>query len=154
MWRALANADRRRIVDHLHAGPDTTGDIVAALGASRHVVMQHLTVLRRAGVVRTVPDGRHRINHLEVDALTLVAHWAPVAEASGQPAVPRPRRAKAPVEEPVDKPKTKAKKPKAKKAKRDKKDDAGAVDATPAPKSRSLLDRRVPNRERERRRTP
>ena len=64
IWKALANVDRRRILDTLHDGPATTGEVIDAVGTSRHVVLQHLTVLRAAGLVHTVADGRRRINQL------------------------------------------------------------------------------------------
>lgn len=64
MWRALANVARRAMLDLLREGPKTTGELVAALGLDRHVVMQHLAVLREAELVHTEKHGRQRINHL------------------------------------------------------------------------------------------
>jgi DNA-binding transcriptional ArsR family regulator len=64
VWRALAHPHRRRILDVLRGAPRSTGEIVDVLGASRHVVMQHLRVLRDADLVITEAAGRRRINHL------------------------------------------------------------------------------------------
>jgi DNA-binding transcriptional ArsR family regulator len=67
VWRALAHPLRRRVLDVLRDGPRTTGELVAALGPqvhSRHVVVQHLAVLREADLVRVEPRGRRRVNHL------------------------------------------------------------------------------------------
>jgi DNA-binding transcriptional ArsR family regulator len=65
VWRALAHPLRRRILDVLRDGPRTTGQVVDALGqAGRHVVVQHLAVLREADLVRVEPRGRQRVNHL------------------------------------------------------------------------------------------
>ncbi len=64
VWRALAHPLRRRILDVLRLRPHTTGGIVEATGEDRHVVMQHLRVLRDADLVITEADGRRRINHL------------------------------------------------------------------------------------------
>jgi len=53
------------MLDVLRDGPRTTGEVVAALGdAGRHVVVQHLAVLREAGLVRVERRGRQRVNHL------------------------------------------------------------------------------------------
>jgi DNA-binding transcriptional ArsR family regulator len=64
VWRALAHPLRRRILDVLREQPHTTGGIVEATGEDRHVVMQHLRVLREADLVITEVAGRRRINHL------------------------------------------------------------------------------------------
>ena len=65
VWRALANPVRRRMLDILKEGPQTTG----ALGErfpelSRFAVMQHLGVLQQADLVLAVRDGRLRYNYL------------------------------------------------------------------------------------------
>jgi DNA-binding transcriptional ArsR family regulator len=64
VWRALAHPHRRRILDVLRTAPRTTGEVVDALGEDRHVVMQHLRVLREADLVIAEVAGRRRINHL------------------------------------------------------------------------------------------
>jgi DNA-binding transcriptional ArsR family regulator len=64
VWRALANPLRRTILDVLRTGPRTTGELVEALESDRHVVMQHLAVLRKADLVVVEPRGRSRLNHL------------------------------------------------------------------------------------------
>lgn len=64
VWRALAHPMRRTVLDVLRGGPLTTGELVDALGESRHAVMQHLAVLRDADLVLVEPQGRRRVNHL------------------------------------------------------------------------------------------
>lgn len=64
VWRALANPHRRRILDVLRARPRTTGELADALGENRFLVMQHLNLLRAAGLVTVLAEGRARINHL------------------------------------------------------------------------------------------
>jgi hypothetical protein len=60
VFRALASATRRRLLDRLRDGPRTTGELCAAFGdLDRCTVMQHLWVI----VVR---QGRQRWNHLNV----------------------------------------------------------------------------------------
>ena len=64
VWRALANPLRRAVLDVLRTGPRTTGELVDELEADRHVVMQHLGVLREADLVLVERKGRSRVNHL------------------------------------------------------------------------------------------
>jgi DNA-binding transcriptional ArsR family regulator len=64
VWRALANVARRAILDVLRTKPHTTGELVEQLGLDRHIVMQHLTVLRDAELVHVEKRGRQRINYL------------------------------------------------------------------------------------------
>jgi DNA-binding transcriptional ArsR family regulator len=64
VWRALANPNRRRILDLLRGSPKTTGLLAEALGENRFVVMQHLALLREARLVTVVAEGRRRINFL------------------------------------------------------------------------------------------
>lgn len=64
VWKALAHPLRRAILDVLRLASRTTGEVVDELGTSRHVVMQHLGVLREADLVLVEPLGRKRINHL------------------------------------------------------------------------------------------
>lgn len=65
VWRALANAVRRRMLDLLAEEPLTTGDLAERFDdLSRFAVMQHLKVLEEADLVIPVRDGRKRYNHL------------------------------------------------------------------------------------------
>lgn len=64
VWRALAHPLRRALLDVLREGQRTTGELVTALGQDRHVVIQHLNVLREADLVIVQAHGRRRINHL------------------------------------------------------------------------------------------
>jgi DNA-binding transcriptional ArsR family regulator len=65
LWRALANPLRRRLLDLLREGPQTTGALAAAVtSVSRFAVMQHLAVLSDVGLVVVRPQGRRRLNYL------------------------------------------------------------------------------------------
>ena len=64
VWRALANPYRRRILDLLRQRPRTTGELAEALDENRFLVMQHLNLLREAGLVAVEAEGRRRINFL------------------------------------------------------------------------------------------
>lgn len=65
-FKALAEPLRRDILDLLRAEPRTTGEICEAFGAlSRFGVMNHLGVLKRAGLIVVEKRGRERINRLQ-----------------------------------------------------------------------------------------
>jgi DNA-binding transcriptional ArsR family regulator len=72
VWRALSHPLRRRLLDLLHDGPRTTGELVAAVGLGRHVVLQHLAVLRAADLVIVEPRGRRRLNYLNPVPIRLI----------------------------------------------------------------------------------
>jgi DNA-binding transcriptional ArsR family regulator/uncharacterized protein YndB with AHSA1/START domain len=65
VWRALADASRRRILDLLRDRPRTTGEIASEFpDVSRFAVMKHLGVLEQTGLVVVRRRGRERWNHL------------------------------------------------------------------------------------------
>ena len=65
VFKALASATRRRLLDELRDGPRTSGQLCAALAnLDRCTVMQHLKVLDEAGLVLVQRRGRERWNHL------------------------------------------------------------------------------------------
>ena len=67
VFKALAGADRRRILDLLRDAPMTTGDVGSHLPhLDRTTVMQHLRKLEEAGLVITKKEGRCRWNYLDV----------------------------------------------------------------------------------------
>ena len=72
VFKALASAIRREILDHLKDRPQTTGGLCARFPTlDRCTVMQHLKVLEEAGLVVAEKRGRERWNHL--DALPIHA---------------------------------------------------------------------------------
>ena len=73
--RALAEPTRRRIVERLASGSLQVREIAAQLGASLSTTVQHLTVLQRSGLVRTVKSGRVRLCHLRPGALRQAEEW-------------------------------------------------------------------------------
>lgn len=67
MFKALADATRRQILDLLRQGPRRTTEIVEAFPQlSRFGVMKHLGVLKDAGLVTTRAEGREVYNSLNV----------------------------------------------------------------------------------------
>ncbi|HEY8199323.1 MAG TPA: helix-turn-helix domain-containing protein [Candidatus Limnocylindrales bacterium] len=75
--RAVSDATRRRIIEHLRANPGATTADVAALApnVTRFAVMKHLEVLRRSGLVRSMDEGRRRRHYLEPAALEPLREW-------------------------------------------------------------------------------
>jgi len=70
VFKALAGADRRRILDLLQGAPMTTGDIGNKLPhLDRTTVMQHLGVLEKAGLIISKKEGRCRWNYLDVSPI-------------------------------------------------------------------------------------
>jgi DNA-binding transcriptional ArsR family regulator len=65
IFRALASAPRRRILDVLKARPGiTVGELAAEFPMSRIAVMKHLRVLEEADLVTSRKEGRTRRLHL------------------------------------------------------------------------------------------
>lgn len=86
---ALAEPNRRRIVDMLSAGPRPAGDLARALDLSPPALSRHLRVLRASGLVQdTHPafDARVRIYALRHGPIAELQQWLAEAEVmwSGQ----------------------------------------------------------------------
>jgi uncharacterized protein YndB with AHSA1/START domain/DNA-binding transcriptional ArsR family regulator len=75
VFLALANPVRRRLLEVLADGPRSAGSLAGLFDLSRPAVAEHLQVLRRAGLVRDEPLGRHRHYHLTADPLADVGDW-------------------------------------------------------------------------------
>ena len=65
--KALADADRLRIVQVLRGGPQNVSDISAALSADIANVSHHLQILKRERLVETEKQGRFVIYRLHPD---------------------------------------------------------------------------------------
>jgi DNA-binding transcriptional ArsR family regulator len=67
VFKALADARRREILDLLKVSARTTGDLCDHFAPlDRCTVMQHIGVLERAGLLISRREGRQRWNHLNV----------------------------------------------------------------------------------------
>ena len=65
VFKALADSNRRRILDLLKRQPRTTGYLVEQFdGIGRCAVMKHLDILNEAGLVLYRREGRFRLNYL------------------------------------------------------------------------------------------
>jgi ArsR family transcriptional regulator, nickel/cobalt-responsive transcriptional repressor len=65
--KALADADRLRIVQSLRAGPKNVGEITAELKAEIANVSHHLQILKREKLVETEKQGRFVVYRLHPD---------------------------------------------------------------------------------------
>jgi len=63
-WAALADGTRRAIFKRLADGPMAVGDLARHLPVSRPAVSQHLSVLKRAGLVSDHAAGTRRLYHV------------------------------------------------------------------------------------------
>jgi DNA-binding transcriptional ArsR family regulator len=67
VFKALADQKRRRLLDLLKDGPKTTGDLCDKFkNIDRCTVMQHLSVLEKAGLIFVKKEGKFRWNYLDV----------------------------------------------------------------------------------------
>ena len=62
--KALADADRLKIVQVLRAGPKNVGEIAAELAAEIANVSHHLQILKRERIVETEKQGRFVVYRL------------------------------------------------------------------------------------------
>ncbi len=70
VFKALAGADRRKILDLLRDAPMTTGELGKRLPwLDRTTVMQHLGVLEKARLIISKKEGRCRWNYLDVSPI-------------------------------------------------------------------------------------
>jgi DNA-binding transcriptional ArsR family regulator len=76
LWRAVSDPTRRRIIELLRDGPQTTGELCRGFSTTRFAVMKHLAVLERCGVVKVSRSGRQRWNALDPEPLgALESRW-------------------------------------------------------------------------------
>jgi len=74
-FEAIAEPNRRRILDLLRSGERPAGDVVEALAISQPGVSKHLKLLREAGLVRVRADGQRRLYSLDPRRLTAIDDW-------------------------------------------------------------------------------
>jgi DNA-binding transcriptional ArsR family regulator len=65
VFKALADASRRQLLDRLHAhNGQTLSELAARLAMTRQAVSKHLAVLEAANLVVTVRRGREKLHYL------------------------------------------------------------------------------------------
>jgi DNA-binding transcriptional ArsR family regulator len=75
VFHALADPNRRFIVERLSLGPATVSELAQPLPMSLSAVVQHLHVLQGSGLVRSEKVGRVRTCRIEPAALRPVEQW-------------------------------------------------------------------------------
>jgi DNA-binding transcriptional ArsR family regulator len=77
VFKALADASRRKLLDVLHAQPGLTlGALTEGLAMTRQAVSQHLAVLEAADLVTTARRGREKLHYLNpVPIHAVQARW-------------------------------------------------------------------------------
>ena len=75
MFQALADGNRRAIVERLSRGPASVSELARPLPMSLPAVVQHLHVLEASGLVRSDKIGRVRTCRIEPAALRPVEQW-------------------------------------------------------------------------------
>lgn len=81
VFGAIAEPQRRRILDLLVAGERPVGDLVAATGLAQPQVSKHLRILRAVGAVDVREDGRRRLYRVDGAALKPIHDWVAGFEA-------------------------------------------------------------------------
>ncbi|SFD09621.1 DNA-binding transcriptional regulator, ArsR family [Bosea sp. CRIB-10] len=75
MFQALADPNRRLMVQRLCEGPASVSELAAPFEMTLSAVVQHLAVLEGAGLVRTQKIGRVRTCQLDTQALQAAERW-------------------------------------------------------------------------------
>jgi DNA-binding transcriptional ArsR family regulator len=74
-FAALADPNRRRMLELLGGEERPAGAIAASFDMSAPAVSQHLKALREAGLVRVTVDGQRRVYSLDPDGLAAIDAW-------------------------------------------------------------------------------
>ena len=74
-FNAVAEPQRRRILDALAAGERPVNDLAAALGLAQPLMSKHLRVLREVGLVEVRDEGRQRLYQLNPEPLKPIYDW-------------------------------------------------------------------------------
>ena len=71
----IADPVRRHILDLLHRGPLSAGEIAAHFAISRPAISRHLRILREVGLVKADIEGRRRVYRFDPGPLAEVDTW-------------------------------------------------------------------------------
>ncbi|WP_148573273.1 ArsR/SmtB family transcription factor [Nocardioides caldifontis] len=75
LWNALADRNRRAVLDALAEGELSVGELVERLGMSQPRTSKHLRVLREAGLVRVQTQGPRRLYRVEPRPMAELDAW-------------------------------------------------------------------------------
>jgi DNA-binding transcriptional ArsR family regulator len=74
-FEAIAEPNRRRLLELLRGGEKAAGDLVKATGLSQPGASKHLRQLREAGLVSVRAEGQKRLYRLEAGELAALDSW-------------------------------------------------------------------------------
>ncbi len=89
MFAALAEPQRRGMVEHLSAGPATVKQLAGVSGMRLPSAVKHLQVLEAGGIVASRKVGRTRTFHLNPEAMRTIGEWARRREGAWRSAFDR-----------------------------------------------------------------
>jgi DNA-binding transcriptional ArsR family regulator/uncharacterized protein YndB with AHSA1/START domain len=72
---ALADPTRRRVFEQLRCGAQSVGKIASTMPVSRPAVSQHLSVLKKAGLVGARAEGTRRVYYIDPHGLSAIRVW-------------------------------------------------------------------------------
>jgi DNA-binding transcriptional ArsR family regulator len=75
VFHAIADANRRALLDAMASGERPVGDLVEVTGLSYSAVSQHLAILHDAGLVERRKEGKQRLYRLDAAPLREVHKW-------------------------------------------------------------------------------
>src|ERR1051326_2331595 len=75
VFAILADPTRRRVVEVLHGGERSVGDLCEAVGIAQPGVSRHLRILNEAGFVTVRPEGTRRLYSLRPQPLRELEAW-------------------------------------------------------------------------------
>lgn len=82
LFMALADGQRRRMIDRLSSGPASVSELARPLDMALPSAVKHLAVLEAGGIVRSDKQGRVRTYRIAPDAFSGLEAW--VAERKAQ----------------------------------------------------------------------
>ena len=74
-FTAIADSNRRHILEELRRGPKTVGELADGLPVSRPAVSQHLKVLLESGFAVRRAEGNRRLYRLDPTPIAEVDAW-------------------------------------------------------------------------------
>src|ERR1700743_363034 len=71
----LSDPTRCQVFEQLRHGPKSVGSIAAQMPVSRPAVSQHLSVLKKAGLVGDRAEGTRRVYYIDPPGLAAIRAW-------------------------------------------------------------------------------
>src|SRR4030095_2148598 len=75
VFYALSNSTRRKVLEHLSAGPATVSELAAAFDMKLPSLVQHLSVLEQSRLVKSKKRGRVRTYQIAPERFKVAEDW-------------------------------------------------------------------------------